>query len=95
MILKKDMGYEIVFNRKSDKYLIKLSKKDKINLKFLLDSIKELSKNPYASEILKSGKKKERKIRKKDYRIFFIINENLHQIEIINIGKRSNIYKKI
>jgi len=94
--LKKDT-YKLIIDKKADKYLKKLSKKNKHDLKSLLNSIKQISKDPHNSNNLKSNTKKKRKVRKGDYRIIFRIDTETKptEIHIITIGKRKNVYKKL
>ena len=90
--LKKDT-YNIVLSPKADKFLKKIAKKNKKDFKNLVNVIETISKNPYYSIKLKNTNNKERRIRKGDYRIKFIINND--NVEITMIGKRSNIYNKL
>lgn len=95
LISLKNDTYKLIIDSQADKYLMKLSKKNKKDLKTILNSIKKISNNPYNSAILKGGVKKERRVRQGDYRIIFRINKETkpHQIRIIKIGKRTNVYK--
>ncbi|MGL6297780.1 MAG: type II toxin-antitoxin system RelE family toxin [Methanobacteriaceae archaeon] len=94
--MKKDIIYEITIDSQPHKYLLKLSKKNKKNLKILLNAIKELSENPYNLIQLQGRSGKDRRIRKGDYRIIFSVNTNKvpPKIYITKIDKRSKIYKK-
>lgn len=95
IILRKNT-YNIIIDPLVDKYLQKLSNKNKKDFKLLIKYIKELSENPYKSISLKDSFQKERRFRKGDYRIIFKIKTktNPNEIIILKIGKRSNIYKK-
>ena len=93
MILKKDISYKIAFNTKTDKYLMKLLMKNKITLATLLEIIKKFSRDYYTSEILK-GELKDRRNQKKRLQDNFYYKLDLCEIEIVKIGKRTNIYKK-
>lgn len=91
------MDYEIIFDSKAEKYLKKLSKKDKKATKIILDAIKRIPENSYDFDILKGYWASSRKLRKGDYRIIFDIDNNTNPKEIIilKIGKRKNIYKRL
>lgn len=94
MNLKKDIKYKINIKKPVDKYLMKLSKKNKKDLKIILTAIKEISNNPYNSVRLTDKTEKERRIRKGKYRIIFTINTELDEIQILKIGKRTSIYEE-
>ena len=91
--LKKDT-YDTFITSKADKSLYKISKNDKKAVKILLTAIKEISKDPYNSKLLKGKLKGNRRIRKDPYRIIFAINNEKKIIKILNIDKRDKIYKK-
>ena len=94
--LKKNMEYNLFIKPSTQKYLIKLSKKNKKDFKEILNKIKLLKFDPYNSNLFKTSDDKKRKVRKGKYRIIFKIIEekNPPVLEIIRIGKRSSIYKK-
>lgn len=94
MSLEKNLTYNIIIKPSVKKYLLKLSKKNKKDTDTILNSIEELIINPYNSNFLKDSSDKERKIRKGKYRIIFLIFEDKKEVEILKIGKRSNVYKK-
>ncbi|KZX10610.1 type II toxin-antitoxin system RelE family toxin [Methanobrevibacter filiformis] len=94
MSLKKNLTYKLTIKPSVKKYLLKLSKKNKKDVNIILKGIEDLINNPYNSDFLKDSQDKERKIRKGNYRILFLIFEDEKQVEILKIGKRSNIYKK-
>ena len=94
--LKNTLDYEIIFHPKAEKYLKKLSKKDRKTTNILLNTIKKIHNNPYNSINLKSRTEKEKRVRIGDYRIIFKIVEDKNPpvIEITRIGKRTSVYKK-
>ena len=95
MILIKDMDYEIIYSPQSDKYLKKLSKRNKKDLILIRDTINSIPNNLHNSKLLKGQYKGFRRVRKDPYRIIFKINVNnsLLSIFILEIGKRENVYK--
>ena len=95
MILIKDMDYEIIYSPQSDKYLKKLSKRNKKDLILIRDTINSIPNNLHNSKLLKGQYKGFRRVRKDPYRIVFKINVNssLLSIFILEIGKRENVYK--
>ena len=90
--LKKDIKYKLVIDPKADKYLLKLSKKNKKDFDKLLTLIKELPIDPYNSKPLKNNEKGLRRLKKGGYRLVFKIANST--IVILDIGKRNNVYKK-
>jgi mRNA-degrading endonuclease RelE of RelBE toxin-antitoxin system len=96
MNLTEDMGYKILFSSNVDKFLKKLSKKNKKDLKIIREAIVSILQDPYDSKMLKGTFKDYRRIRKDPYRIIFKIKKNKNsknEILILKIAKRSNIYK--
>ena len=92
MSLKKDTKYKINIKNQADRYLIKLSKKNKKDFKMLLDSIKNIPKDPYDSKPLHNNFKGLKRVRKGEYRIIFRIDKSI--ITILIVGKRNSVYKK-
>ena len=90
--LKKDT-YKVIISPQADKFLKKIAKRNKKDFKKLVKAIEAISKNPYYSIPLKNTNNKERRVRKGNYRIKFIIYN--YKVVIIRIGKRSNIYNKL
>ena len=95
MILIKDMDYEISYSPQADKFLKKVSKKNKKDLIMLKEAIHSIPKNFHKSKLLKGQYKGFRRIRKDPYRIIFkLYPDTFHlSIFILAIGKRENIYK--
>ena len=92
--LKNTLDYDLIFDPKAEKFLKKLSRKDKKTAQILLNAIKKLSKDPYNSKSLKGILKGNRRIRKDSYRIIFRIVKNSNEIRILEVEKRSKAYKK-
>lgn len=84
--------YKLVILSRPDKFLKKLSKKDKQTFKRIWRNIEEIVINPYSFEVLQGKFKGYRKSRKGSYRIVFKINEKDKKIILFNVGKRDNIY---
>ncbi|MDR2966708.1 MAG: type II toxin-antitoxin system RelE/ParE family toxin [Methanobacteriaceae archaeon] len=91
----KDMDYEVIYSPQSDKYLKKLSKRNKKDLIMIKDAIHSIPKNLHNSKLLKGQYKGFRRIKKDPYRIIFKIkvDTSLLSIFILEIGKRENVYK--
>ena len=94
--LKNTSGYNLIFDPKAEKYLKKLSRKDKKSSNIILNNIKKILIDPYNSISIKTSVFKERRVKAGDYRIIFIIVEDKNPpvIEITRIGKRATVYKK-
>ena len=87
--------YKLVILSRPDKFLKKLSKKDKQTFNSIWTNIKDIIIDPYSFNHLEGKFKGYRKSRKGSYRIIFKINEKDKKIIIFNIGKRYNIYKHL
>ncbi len=90
MNLPKDMDFEL--SPQADKFLKKLSKSNKQDVRRILDKIHEITVDPYSFEYLQSEGKR-RKARVGKYRIIFTIKSNVLCF-IVLIDYRKNIYKK-
>ena len=88
------MTYEIDFSNKSIKFLEKMSKNDDELVTNLLGTIKEIKNDPYESKKMKGRFKGTRREKYGNYRIIFEINKEENIISILEIGKRSTIYRK-
>ena len=95
LINLKNTSHKLIFSNRSEKYLKKLKKRNKDDFDILLNIIGLIVNNLYESKLLHGKLKGLRRIKNKDYRVvFFIKNEsNPPEIQIIEIGKRKNIYK--
>jgi len=85
-----DMVYKIEFSSTADKYLKKLSNKE--DIKRIRDGIYNI-KDPYDSKKMKGKLKGLNRIQVGKYRIIFKIYKKDLIILVVEIGKRSNIYK--
>ncbi|WP_067089426.1 type II toxin-antitoxin system RelE family toxin [Methanobrevibacter curvatus] len=92
--MKKDT-YNITLTPSADKYLKHLSKRNKDDVKRIIDTIKEIPDNQYNYKSLEGKFKGAKRARTGDYRIIFTINKKNKpfEIRIHEIGLRKNIYK--
>ena len=90
MDLTNGMVYEIEFSSTADKYLKKLSNKD--DVKRIRDAIYNI-KDPHDSKKMKGKLKGLNRIQVGKYRVIFKIYKKELIILVVEIGKRSNIYK--
>lgn len=95
LINLKNTFYKLIFSKNSEKYLKKLKKKNKDEFDDLLKIIPLIINNPYDSKLLQGKLKGLRRVKSKEYRVIFFIENSLNpsEIQIIEIGKRKNIYK--
>ena len=93
--LKNTSDYRLKFEPQAEKYLKKLAIKDKKVANIIFKAIKKIINNPHNSDILKGNKKRIRKKKQGDYRVFFRINDSVNppEIRIYRIGHRKNVYK--
>jgi len=93
--LKKDTNYTIRLHPQVDRFLNRISKKDKKTLEIILKAIKEIRDNPHGCELIQ-GSLETRKKRKGNYRILYRINKSTQQplIEIAKVNHREKVYKK-
>ena len=85
--------FQIKFSRDSEKFL---NKCDKILIKRIFNKLKKLKENPFPSDCKKVEGQigKVFRIRMGNYRILYEVFKGIKMINIINIDKRSKIYKK-
>ena len=86
-------NFEVAFSSKVAKFLKKLHSSDEKQLTIILESINEIKHNPYDSKPLKGEFTGKRRKREDPYRIIFQIDKKSNEIQILEIGKRKNIYK--
>jgi len=93
--LKKDTSFDLFIETNPDRFLKKLNKQNKEDLKKLLKLIYSISSNPYNSKLLHGKFEGLRRVKKGDYRVVFVINKNTnpYEIRILDVGKRKNVYK--
>jgi len=86
------VSFEIYLHSKAHKYLKNL---DKRTYEGILDKITNLAKNPFPSDAKRVVGRKEKvfRIRFGKYRILYLFYLELNTVVIINIDKRSRIYR--
>lgn len=87
------MAYEVIFSKKTQKYLDKLAKKDKVLLRKFLEAAEEIGHFPYLGKKLKSHLTGYFRKRVGDYRIIYEIVPEKGLVYIEKIGHRKEIYK--
>jgi mRNA interferase RelE/StbE len=72
-----------------------LKKTDKGTYELILEKIKKLSRNPFPHNTKRVVGRKEKifRIRSGEYRILYIANSDSNTLLIVNIDKRSKVYK--
>ena len=84
--------YEIIWDSQPRKFLKDLSKDDAIRIIKRIDTLKI---NPRKEGVIKlKGKKEEYRIRQGDYRVRFMISDNILRVIVIDIDHRKDAYKK-
>ena len=85
------MSYRVEINRKVAKSIEKLPKKE---ITKLLDKITELGENPYpvGSKKLVGASENVLRIRQGNYRIIYVVEEEVKLVEIRKIGHRRDVY---
>ena len=91
MSLPKGMDYEL--SHQADRFLKRLVKSNKSDVRRILDKIGEIIEDPYGFEYLRSDGKY-RKARVGSYRVIFTIEEDGSLCLILLIDLRKNIYKQ-
>jgi mRNA interferase RelE/StbE len=85
--------YQVVFKKSAAKELLKLPKKIQQNI---IDAVQLLSLNPY-TELLQIKKMKGAeslyRARVQDYRLIYLIENQVIKVTIIKIGHRKDVYK--
>ena len=86
------MSYELHFSTRARKYIKNLNKNTQGRIIRILESLAE---NPYPSSTRKIIGRKEKlfRIRVGDHRILYEIYEDIKTILIVNIDKRSRVYR--
>ena len=84
-----DVKYSIILSDKFDKFFSQL---DRVSQKWIVERLKDLSKNPKSGKPLKGRFKGIRSLRVGKYRILYDIQENHFIIVVIAIGHRKNVY---
>ena len=87
-------GYKILVGKRAERGLESI--KDNTILRRLIRKIDELANNPRQLGVRKiTGSDIDYRIRMGDYRIIYQINDAQKVVEIIGIGHRKEIYKKL
>jgi len=84
--------YKIVWKLSAKKELKKIDKKEIPNI---IKAIEQLSNDPYKNAKKLVGTKNFYRIRVKDYRVIYMIENDKLIIEIIRVKHRKDVYKKI
>ena len=82
--------YKILFKKTVEKDLLKIPKKD---VKKILEIIRALAENPYPSNVKKLSLQEKYRIRYRQYRILYLIENEILTIYIIKIAHRKDVYK--
>lgn len=82
--------YKILIKRSVEKDLAKILKKD---VKKILEIIKSLADNPYPLNAKKLSHQEKYRIRYRQYRILYQIENEILMIYIIKIAHRKDVYK--
>ena len=87
------MNFKIKIHRSATKFLSNL---DKINRKRIIEKIKNLANNPFPNNSvrIKGWKEKLYRIRVRNIRILYFVEEESSTIFILKIDKRSRVYKR-
>jgi len=86
------VSYELHFSTRARKYIKKLNKNTQGRI---IRGLESLAENPYPSGTRKIMGRKEKlfRIRVGDHRILYEIYEDIKTILIVNIDKRSRVYR--
>lgn len=83
--------YKVEINKKVRKKDLKsIAPKD---LKRIIERIQELANNPYPIDAIRLKGRDEWRIRQGDYRILYIVEENIVTVFVVKIGHRREVYK--
>jgi mRNA interferase RelE/StbE len=84
-------SYKIVINksvRKKD-----LAKIPKADVKKIVDKIRSLAHNPRPVDAIRLRSRNEWRIRQGNYRILYLIEENIVTVVVVKVGHRRDVYK--
>lgn len=59
----------------------------------IANRIKKLSENPYPDDAIRLKGRLEYRIRQGDYRILYIVEDDILTVFVIKVGHRKNVYK--
>ena len=83
--------YKVEINKKvRKKDLPSIQSKD---LSRIIERIKELASNPYPAGAVRLKGREEWRIRQGDYRILYIVEEQIVTVFIVKVGHRREVYK--
>ncbi len=82
--------YKILIKKSVEKDLLKIPKKD---VKKILEIIESLAENPYPSNMKKLSHREKYRIRFRQYRILYQIENEILTIYIIKIAHRKDVYQ--
>lgn len=84
--------YKVEINKKvRKKDLPSIPKKD---LSRIIQRIKELSNNPYPLWAVRLNGREEWRIRQGDYRILYIVQEQIITVFVVKVGHRREVYER-
>ena len=87
------MSYRIVFTKSAAKSLKKISKADQKRIADKIDSLAEAPPNPDTTKM--KGNNPFHRVRVRDYRIIYEIQDEILIILIVKIGHRRDIYRNL
>lgn len=83
--------YKIEINKKvRKKDLVAIPSKD---VKRIVERIKKLAVDPFPIDAVQLKGRVEWRVRQGDYRILYVVNEEIITVYVIKIGHRKSIYK--
>ncbi len=59
----------------------------------IVDRIEKLAENPYPEDATKLKGRLEYRIRQGDYRILYIVEDDIVTVFVVKVGHRKNVYK--
>ena len=63
------------------------------DIRRIVDRIQKLAENPYPEDATKLKGRLEYRIRQGDYRILYIVEDDIVTVFVIKVGHRKNVYK--
>jgi len=82
--------YKIKFKKSAEKELRKIPAED---LKKILNKIKNLSEDPHPKGSIKLTNQEKYRIRFRNYRILYHIENNILTVFIVKVGHRKEVYR--
>lgn len=90
------MEYGLVFESRTEKHLERLLKTDKSLALDVLSCLEDLKRDPRPQGYRKlRGKSKGYRVRVREYRILYRIDDNKVIITVFKVGKRREVYKNL